>query len=468
VEIALREEGDFRRLYVIKRLRQGFREDPSVREMFLAEARIAGLIRHSNVVSVLDVGQDSKGPFLIMDYIEGVSVSHFIRDHKKMGREVPLQLALRIGAEAARGLHAAHTLCAPDGTPFHVVHRDVSPQNILLGFDGITRLTDFGVAKAVGHLVNTEAGVLKGKFGYMSPEQLRFQPVDARSDIFSLGVVLYELLAGRRLYSTEDGTPEPQRILEEPPPDIGEERSELPPEVVALFFRLLAKDPDLRPATAKEVAQTLDSLRVSMEAVQGVQSLGDYLETHCAERREKQLSAISVAMESLESQGGGPARPVIGAPPIAAGRQPAPAARGTPTRSLFARPLTWVIVVSVALISAVVLVAAFGMRLDRTEPDLRPTDSQSAAQAVPALPRVTAIPQDASVSDSAEPPSEAADASLDQSPRPSRQTKATRGGSRRGNRRTTKRAPSTSGQAPAKAPGGSRFNLWPMPQKTPD
>lgn len=300
VEIALRQEGDFRRLYAIKRLLPHLRDDEGVRTMFLAEARIAGLIRHSNVVSVLDVGEDHRGPFLVMDYIEGVPVSVAIRKHQQIQEPLPLQLVLRIIAEAARGLHAAHELFDPDGTPRPIVHRDVSPQNILLGFDGVTRVTDFGVAKALGNLAQTDGDVLKGKVGYMSPEQLRFKPIDGRSDLYSLAVVLYELLTCERLYGPSSDIPAPRRILEEPPPDLGEERADLPPKLVALCFQLFAKDPNHRPTTAKEVADRLDAIRATMEAEQGVVSLADHLRIYFSAEWEQHKSAVAQAMKSSD------------------------------------------------------------------------------------------------------------------------------------------------------------------------
>lgn len=467
VEIALRREGDFRRLYAIKRLREGFREDQKIRDMFLAEARIAGLIRHSNVVSVLDMGEDSRGPFLIMDYIEGISVSHFVNGHKKAGKEVPLQLAFRIGAEAARGLHAAHTLCAPDGTPSHVVHRDVSPQNILLGFDGITRLTDFGVAKALGHLVDTEAGVLKGKFSYMSPEQLRFRSIDARSDIFSLGIVLYEMLAGRRLYAAEDGTPEPQRILEESPPDIGEERSDLPPEVVALFFRLLAKDPDHRPDSAKEVAQTLDALRVPMEADQGVLSLADYLETRFSDRREKQLNAISKVVESIDGDGDIEAVPSIDVQIEPATVDLKPDARTVPDSRRSRRSLALVVGLTAALLFVIVIIAALGFGLNQEVPENATLDPPDMTRITPVPVRNDVTSRDASPNEASPLSSTSSDAMPGPSPT---QSDASRRGNRRENtkarvgRRRGKRS-SKSSETPRKTNNGSRFDLWPMSKK---
>ena len=228
VELCFRREGRFLHWCARKRLHEQFRSDVRFRSMFMDEARLAGLVRHPNVVGVSDVGEDDDGPYLIMDYVEGVSLSRAIREMARARRAVPMQVAVRICREVALGLHAAHEVRSEDGTVLHLVHRDVSPQNILIGFDGTVRVTDFGIAKALGNTNQTNTGVLKGNMGYLSPEQLRFEEPDRRSDFFSLGVTLYELLSGARLYSNKDGFDGTRRILAEPPPDIGEIRTDVP------------------------------------------------------------------------------------------------------------------------------------------------------------------------------------------------------------------------------------------------
>jgi serine/threonine-protein kinase len=290
VVLALRREGSFERLYAVKRLRAELRDDEDFRTMFFDEARLAGFVRHSNVVSVLDVGEDDEGPFLVMDYVEGVPLSAIVRHSQRSGTEVPLQIALRIVIDAARGLHAAHEVLGPDGEPLRLVHRDVSPQNILVGFDGVTRVTDFGVAKAFGRTTQTVTGVLKGKLGYMAPEQLRFQPVDRRADLFALGVVLYELLVGGRLYRSSEEYDGVRRILEEPPPDLGDKREDAPPRLVELVFSMLAKSPEQRPATALEVVRVLEEVLGEVEASDGRMDVSQYVGEAFAVERELQSS----------------------------------------------------------------------------------------------------------------------------------------------------------------------------------
>jgi eukaryotic-like serine/threonine-protein kinase len=293
VELVVRREGTFERVYAMKRLRAHLVEEPQLRAMFLDEARFAGSVRHANVASVLDVGEDTHGPWLVMDYIEGVSLAELMQAEAAAGTRLPVGLALRIASQVAEGLHAAHEVCDAAGALLHLVHRDVSPQNVLLGHDGLVRVADFGIAKALGQSSRTSTGVLKGKLGYLSPEQLRFEEPDRRSDLFALGVVLFEMLAGKRLYQGSDGISGPRRILTEPPPDIADDRPEVSPAVVELLFELLAKDPAHRPATAREVARRLEAAASDLGVDEPPVSLADYLDARFAERRRARRAEIA-------------------------------------------------------------------------------------------------------------------------------------------------------------------------------
>lgn len=312
VELVRRTEGRFARLYAIKRPHPELRHDPNLRAMFLDEGRVGGLIRHAHVVSVLDVGEDDQGPYLLMDYIEGISASALIQDAIARDRRLSLPLCLAIVAQAARGLHAAHELRGSDGGSLGLVHRDVSPQNIVIGYDGTVRVTDFGIAKVYGNANRTSTGILKGNVGYMSPEQLRFREPDRRSDLFSLGVVLYELLAGRRLYLADETNTAAVRILEEPAPDIGEIRNDVTPELTGLMFELLAKDPAMRPPDAQQVVQRLEAILSAFEAEAGPFDLAAYIVGEFGDRRAQVAEAIAVAEQQLSIV---PAADVKAAPP---------------------------------------------------------------------------------------------------------------------------------------------------------
>jgi len=259
VTLCLRSEGSFRRFYAVKRLHPHLREDEEFLAMFIEEARLAGLIHHPNVVAVQDVDVDDEGPYLLMDFVDGVDLGRIGKLLAASGTRMPVQIALRIAIDIANGLHCAHELSDANGRPLELVHRDLSLSNVLVGFDGQVRITDFGVAKALGRSTRTATGLLKGKSGYMSPEQLRYEEPDRRSDLFALGIVLYEMLAGERLYRDRDDRTAAKRILVEPPPDIGELRTDVPPAVVDLIFALLAKSPDERPASAADVARSLSA-----------------------------------------------------------------------------------------------------------------------------------------------------------------------------------------------------------------
>ena len=289
VDLAVRREGEFRRLYAIKRLRKALRDDRETRAMFVEEARIAGMLHHPNLVGVLDVGTDEDGPYLVMDFVEGVSLSMLLREVTTRGELLPVQLVARVMKQVCDGLSAAHRLASKDGEPLGLIHRDISPQNILIGYDGVSRLTDFGIAKAAYRAdgTRTNTGVLKGKFSYLSPEQLQFHPASQRSDLFALGVVLFEALACRKLFSGEDQLEVARRILTAPPPDVMDYRDDVPTPLIELGFELLAKDPQQRPATAKEIADRLETVLAQLLIVEDPVAVGDYVNTRFEARRRK-------------------------------------------------------------------------------------------------------------------------------------------------------------------------------------
>jgi eukaryotic-like serine/threonine-protein kinase len=351
VELCCRREGRFLRWCGRKRIHENYRTDLRFRSMFMDEARLAGLVRHPNVVGVSDVGEDEAGPYLIMDYVEGVSLSRAIRQMVHSGHSIPMQVAVRICREVAMGLHAAHEVRSEDGTVLHLVHRDVSPQNILIGFDGSVRVTDFGIAKALGNASQTNVGVLKGNMGYLSPEQLRFEEPDRRSDIFSLGVTLYELLSGARLYPNTDGFDGTRRILAEPPPDIGEVRSDVPPELVELLFEMLAKDREARPSTALEIAGRVEGILAALIAEEGSVTVADYMDQHFALERQKHRTYMAQHLKRLDDESLITSRSIaaLPSPPSAA-----PLLLGPPARQGKLR-LRWLLMGAAAMAGIVLL-----------------------------------------------------------------------------------------------------------------
>ncbi|MEM9861342.1 MAG: protein kinase [Myxococcota bacterium] len=296
VDLVVRKEGRFRRLLALKRLRSAHREETDLKAMFLEEARLSGLLRHPNVVSVFDVGEDEAGPFLVMDYVDGMSLAAVVR---AFSAQLPASVCVEVAMLAARGLHAAHELLDEDGQPLELVHRDVSPQNVLIGYDGTVQVSDFGIAKALGQTTKTSTGILKGKLGYMAPEVLLFEPLDRRADIFALGIVLFEMLARRRLYGKNGEQPAGWRILHEAPPDIGLEREDLTPDLVELLLSMLAKSPDFRPASAREVERRLHDVREDLR----LQSpdfidLADFMRSEFATKASISRREVSALMKA--------------------------------------------------------------------------------------------------------------------------------------------------------------------------
>ena len=191
-----------------------------------------------------------------------------------------------------------------DGEPLNIVHRDVSPQNVLVSFDGQVRLADFGIARALGRSAKlTELGVIKGKLGYQAPEQLRFEEASAQSDLFALGVVLYELLSSKRLYKSTPERAAPLRILQEPPPDIGDERFDVPPALTELLFELLAKRPEDRPESARLVAVRLDDCVLDLLRDEEPILLAEYMGRVFGDAQRAKALAVAEAVARIEAEG---------------------------------------------------------------------------------------------------------------------------------------------------------------------
>ena len=241
-------------------------DDEAMERMFLDEARVAAHIRHPNVVQVEELVEHEGQNFLVMEYLAGLSLSAFLRELVKRERRLTVVSAVAIGCEIAAGLHAAHETRDSSGQPMNVVHRDVSPQNVLLCASGDVKLIDFGIAKARDRLVKTRANEVKGKLRYMAPEQMRRQPLDRRTDVFALGIVLWEMLAMRRLFHRLGDPEVVRRIMagEFPPPA---KWANVPHDLDQLILQCLHPDPDKRPATADELRQGL------LRAVPGAASL---------------------------------------------------------------------------------------------------------------------------------------------------------------------------------------------------
>jgi eukaryotic-like serine/threonine-protein kinase len=258
-EAMLHEGGTVGQRCVVKRILPEVARDSSFVKMFLAEARLSVLLRHPNIVRVFEFGAMQGQPFLAMEHIDGCDLVQIARRCATLKRLIPVEIACRIVAEVAGALEYAHNLHDGEGRPLEIVHRDVSPSNIMMTATGDVKLLDFGIAKAASHMRDdmTRTGTLKGKISYMSPEQAEGDPVDRRSDIFSLGIVLHELLTMRRVFRGEDDLQTLRRIRDANPPPPSAMRPDISGELDAIVLRMLARKREERFQSCAEVAQAL-------------------------------------------------------------------------------------------------------------------------------------------------------------------------------------------------------------------
>jgi eukaryotic-like serine/threonine-protein kinase len=251
--------GGFQRFVAIKRLHPHLANEEEFIEMFLDEARLAAGIHHPHVVPILEVGQTENGYYLVMEYVEGDTLARIVARALSGGKGVPRSILLRILLDTLAGLHAAHELNDAHGQTVSLIHRDCSPQNVLVGVDGCSRITDFGVARATSRIASTRTDRVKGKLAYMSPEQAKGDSdIDRRSDLFAMGVILWEVLAGRRLFKADNERETIRRILIDPIPRLSTMIPNLHPALDDVCARALERDPDRRFQTAAEMADGLE------------------------------------------------------------------------------------------------------------------------------------------------------------------------------------------------------------------
>ncbi len=290
----LRGDGGFARTVAIKRLHPSLAEDPEFAAMFLDEARLVARIRHPNVVPTLDVVRSGRELFLIMEYVDGESLSRLLKAARTRSEPVPLPVVGAVFAGVLHGLHAAHEARDERGDPLDIVHRDVSPQNVLVGRDGVARVVDFGVAKAVGRCqATTRDGQIKGKVMYLAPELFRGANATRQSDVYSTGVVLWEAIAGRPLFAGDHEADVLRAILHGQPDPPSRFVEDVPPELDAVVLRALDRSAARRFSTARDMAAALE--RAVTPATPSV--TGAWVERIA----EETLSARAAEVAELES-----------------------------------------------------------------------------------------------------------------------------------------------------------------------
>ncbi|MGD0530464.1 MAG: serine/threonine-protein kinase [Polyangiaceae bacterium] len=398
VEVALeRGAGGFERVVALKRLLPEQARDPRHKEMFLREARLAALLKHPNVVHAFAFGELYGELFLAMEYVEGETLARvLLAARERSGGRLDPALVAFVLAGACDGLHAAHELRDVGGQLLNVVHRDVSPQNVMIAYEGHVKILDFGVAKfdTSGH--ETRTGEVKGKMAYMSPEQALGEKLDRRSDLFSVGVLLFEALTGERMWGTGTDMEVMRRLALEEPPRLDAMLPDAPGALVELHARLVAHDREDRPATAKDVADELRAFASSWPAPDAttVRAMMQGLFDEQAQRRRERLTeslrqAAPNKVESLRKTLDPTKtfdRTMIEAVIVGSERPPA-ADRASP------RKRSWGVVAGVGVVLAVAASAVVGLRgTTSTATPMVPAATATAAATVTPTPTPTPTP----------------------------------------------------------------------------
>lgn len=285
----------FEKLVVIKRMVSKLAADPEYVEMFLTEARLAAGLSHANVVQIYELGEDEDGqPYIVMEYLDGEDLGVVRRTGQKLGKPLPDAYAVKLVSLAAEGLYYAHTRVGHDGKPLHIVHRDISPQNLIATMDGGLKVVDFGIAKLT--TAETHSGKLKGKLAYMSPEQARGEELDGRADVFALGVILFELLTRTRLVPKMNDL----QLLEfmagdQPFDDPRARREDLSVDLEAIILRALARRKEQRFQSARELQDALEAWLVSQQLPVTANDLRDWFRDVFARRIHERRQLIETA-----------------------------------------------------------------------------------------------------------------------------------------------------------------------------
>lgn len=288
------------RLSVVKLILPIFASSEEFARLLIEEAKLAAKLSHGSIVQVTDLGREGDALYIAMEYVEGFDLSELLRRCSKSKVPLPIEFSLLVLQEALRALDHAHKKKGDDGKPLGIVHRDVSPSNILVSFDGQVKLCDFGIARAMGVASELPQEAIQGKAGYMSPEAARGESVDAKSDVFALGVIAWELLAGRRLYKGEKGrSPSLEQARDALVPELPRRGYPNEEELIAVVTKALAKDPAERHKSARDMLKQLETYVADSGLVASPMRFGEWLTAHFGAEILEQRRARERAAQSL-------------------------------------------------------------------------------------------------------------------------------------------------------------------------
>jgi serine/threonine-protein kinase len=290
----------FRKQVAIKRVLPNLSQKKKFISMFLDEARLSAQLSHSNCVQVFDIGVGDNAFFIVMEFVDGGNLKSIIEYIKKSGRPFPVEAAVYICLDICKGLSYAHELTDSSGVPLHIVHRDMSPPNVLITKHGEIKIVDFGLAKANSQLEKSEPGIIKGKFSYLAPEAAMGQDVDARTDIFAIGIMLWELLAGQRLFLGDTDFQTVKKVQAAVVPSISQINKKVPKELEVIMARALAREPSARYQTARDLGLDLTQFLFKFAVPVSSFEIGKLVQGAMKERQAKKPVQASIIDKLIE------------------------------------------------------------------------------------------------------------------------------------------------------------------------
>ncbi len=363
----------FEKFIAIKMILPHLAEEKELVNSFIDEAKLAALLNHQNIVQIYDFGSMENSYFITMEFLYGKDLRHVFAKSKQKGIPLSLENSLFVASRLCAGLDYAHKLKDFQGKPLHIIHRDISPQNVFLTYEGDVKIVDFGIAKAASQSTITQIGMIKGKVAYMSPEQACGTSIDHRSDIFSAGVLLYEMISGNRMFSGEDTMQILAKVREVDYLPLESARSGLPDKIYGILHRSLARDPAERYPSCDEMMADLEECMFRFDMRPSARGVADYMkdlfteEIAVEKERIRESAAVDVEEAPAEGEGGKPH-------PAAAGRREADAAPAAPAVAPQKRGLMYA-----AVAAALVLSAGGGYLLSRKTPSVSPPVKTEAA-----------------------------------------------------------------------------------------